>query len=285
MGTYKLTLAYDGTEFVGWQRQAAGTSVQGLIEDALGELDDGTVTVIGAGRTDAGVHAVGQVASVSLRREIEPDVLQRALNAHLPLSIRVVSAASAPSTFHARFDARAKHYRYRIWNGPAVLPFDRLYVWHVVGALDREAMAAAAERLEGRHDFAAVQAAGSSVATTTRELALSRLTSSNTEAAVADNNPDLRVLRVLRGGDFSVSSASSAAGHLLRYEVIGDGFLRHMVRTIVGTLVEIGRGRHPVEWMDEVLASRDRSAAGPTAPATGLFLMAVSYGEPLAGEP
>lgn len=284
MGTYKLTLAYDGTEFVGWQRQAAGTSIQGLIEDALGELDDGTVTVIGAGRTDARVHAVGQVASVSLRREIEPDVLQRALNARLPLAIRVVSAASAPSAFHARFDARAKHYRYRIWNGPTVLPFDRLYVWHVVGALDREAMAAAAERLEGRHDFAAFQAAGSLVATTTRELALSRLTSPNAEAAVADN-PDLRVLR---GGDFSVSSASSAApgaGHLICYEVIGDGFLRHMVRTIVGTLVEIGRGRHPVEWMDEVLASRDRSAAGPTAPATGLFLMAVSYGEPLAGEP
>lgn len=252
MPTFRLTLAYDGTGLVGWQRQAAGTSIQGLLEDALRDLDDREVTVIGAGRTDAGVHALGQVACFSLERAIRPDVLARALNGHLPEAVRVLAADEVQPSFHARFDARAKHYRYRIWNGPAVSPFERLYVWHLVGPLDVDAMADAAHRLEGQHDFAAFQAAGSSVATTTR----------------------------------AVKSSAIASNHeLLTYDAVADGFLRHMVRAIVGTLVEIGRGRHPPGWMDEVLASHDRGAAGPTAPASGLFLVSVDYGDKLATEP
>jgi tRNA pseudouridine38-40 synthase len=247
MPSFKIVLAYDGTDCVGWQRQASGTSIQGLLEDALRALDDRAVTVTGAGRTDAGVHALGQVAAFSLERAIDAGTLVRAMNARLPDAVRVLSAGEVAPAFNPRFDARAKTYRYRIWNGAVLSPFERRYAWHVPGALDANAMDAAARRLEGRHDFAAFQAAGSEVATTERTVFSSKLFTTNL------------------GGD------------LICYEITGDGFLRHMVRSIVGTLVEIGRGRRRVEWIDDVLASRDRAAAGPTVPATGLFLVSVDY--------
>jgi tRNA pseudouridine38-40 synthase len=175
MPTFKLTLAYDGTDFVGWQRQASGVSIQGLVEDALRELDGRAVTVSGAGRTDAGVHALGQVASFSLDRAIESDALARAVNARLPKTVRVVSAIEAPPSFHARFTAYAKTYRYRIWNGPVMSPFEHRYAWHVVGPLDVSAMSAAAGRVEGRHDFASFQATGSATTTTERTIVASRI--------------------------------------------------------------------------------------------------------------
>ena len=273
MPRFKVTLAYDGTDFVGWQRQASATSIQGLLEDALRAFDDRDVTVIGAGRTDAGVHALGQAAAFSLDRAIDADTIVRALNATLPESVRVLSACEVAPTFNPRFDARSKTYRYRIWNSAVLDPFERRYVWHVPGALDVEAMHAAARRLEGRHDFAAFQAAGSDVVTTERTILSSRVSNLSTtgdtedteEKSFARTGFDLRVPRVLRGGE------------LICYDVTADGFLRHMVRTIVGTLVEIGRGRRRVEWIDEVLASRDRRAAGPTVPAAGLSLVAVDY--------
>src|SRR5262245_24633647 len=168
MPTFRVTLAYDGTGLVGWQRQALGTSVQGLIEDALREFDDRAVAVIGAGRTDAGVHALAQAASFSLERTIAPDVLVRALNAKLPEHVRVTSASRAPDGFHARFAARSKTYQYRIWTDPVLSPFEVRYAWHLTGPLDLQAMSAAAQLLEGHHDFAAFQAAGSDVATTAR---------------------------------------------------------------------------------------------------------------------
>jgi tRNA pseudouridine38-40 synthase len=247
-------------------------------------LDGRAVTVIGAGRTDAGVHALGQVASFSLDRAIESDALARAVNARLPKAVRVVSAIEAPPLFHARFAARAKTYRYRIWNGPVISPFEHRYAWHVAGPLDVSAMCAAARRLEGRHDFAAFQASGGTATTTERTIMASRvrkcLTAEDAEDAeektysgTGSDGFGLSVLRVLSGGK------------LITYEITGDGFLRHMVRAIVGTLFEIGRGRRGVDWIDEVLASRDRAAAGPTAPAAGLFLVAVDYGGTLAGEP
>ena len=248
MPTFKLTMAYDGTGLVGWQRQASGISVQGLLEDALSELDDRRVAVTGAGRTDAGVHALGQVASVSLTREIDAASLVRAINSRLPTAIRVLGAAEAPTAFHARFDARAKTYRYRIWNAGVVSPFERAYVWHVPApALDVDAMAAAAAVLEGRHDFAAFQTVGTDIQSTERVVCASRVR-----------------------GD----------APLVTYEISGDGFLRHMVRAIVGTLVEVGRGKRSVAWMRDVLESRRRADAGPTAPAEGLFLVAVEYVEP-----
>ena len=269
MPSFKIVLAYDGTDFVGWQRQASGVSIQGLLEDALRELDGRAVTVSGAGRTDAGVHALGQVASFSLDRAIEGDALARAINARLPKAVRVVSATEASPSFHARFAARAKTYRYRIWNGPVISPFEHRYAWHIADPLDVSAMCAAARRVEGRHDFASFRATGSATTTTERTIMSSRVrkcfTAADAEGAEEKTYP--------------------GTGELITYEITGDGFLRHMVRAIVGTMVEIGEGRRGVDWIDEVLASRDRAAAGPTAPAAGLFLVAVDYGDALAGEP
>lgn len=247
MPTFKITVAYDGSRFVGWQRQANGTSVQGLIEDALGELDDRGVTVHGAGRTDAGVHAMGQVASFTLVRDASADIVVRSLNAKLPAEIRIMAADVVPASFHARFNATSKTYRYRLWNAGVLDPFERAYAWHVAGALDIAGMADAARLVEGRHDFAAFQTVGGASGPTERSLSASMLTA--------------------RGDG------------LLLYEVTGDGFLRHMVRAIVGTLVEVGRGRRRPVWMRDVIASRDRSQAGMTAPAQGLFLVRVDYGD------
>src|SRR5258708_21415590 len=144
MPSFKITIAYDGSQFVGWQRQATGVSIQGLIEDALRELDDRDVPVAGAGRTDAGVHAMGQVASFTLVRETSPEVVVRSLNAKLPAEVRIVSAEDVPASFHARFNATSKTYRYRLSNADVLSPFERAYVWHVPGALDIAAMADAA---------------------------------------------------------------------------------------------------------------------------------------------
>src|SRR5712691_9901730 len=276
MPTFKITIAYDGTNYVGWQRQAAGASVQGVIEDALRELDGRDVVLHGAGRTDAGVHALGQVASCALDRAIDRDVLVRALNARLPADVRVVSAQSAAPDFHARFSATAKTYRYRIDNAAVMNPFERHYAWHVFGALDVEAMDAAARSLEGPHDFAAFQTNAGTTRTTERTVTRSRVTRTNlsTTEDTGDTEGKTGLLpRVLCGGDFL------RGGDLIVYEITGDGFLRHMVRAIVGTLVEIGRGRRPREEMREVLVSRDRGRAGPTAPAWGLFLVGVEYGD------
>jgi tRNA pseudouridine38-40 synthase len=253
VATFKITLAYDGTNYVGWQRQASGASIQGLIEEALMALDDRAVVVAGAGRTDAGVHALGQVASFSLHREIDGDALMRALNARLPSDVRVLRAEAAAPGFHARFNATAKTYRYRFFDGPVLNPFERRYVWHVGGPLDLAAMDAAAQLLEGRHDFAAFRSVGGAVRTTERTIMRSRVRS-----AAGGSGPD---------------------GDTIAYEITGDGFLRHMVRAIAGTLVEIGRGRWPSGRMREVLESRDRNEGGPTAPPGGLFLVAVEYAD------
>jgi tRNA pseudouridine38-40 synthase len=249
----KFTLAYDGTSYVGWQRQPNGVSIQALVEDALAPVEGRPVTVVGAGRTDAGVHALGQVASAKLASPIEPGALERALNARLPPDVRVRAVVEAPSDFHARFSATSKHYRYRIRQAPAIGPFEYRHAWHVPQALDTAAMAAAAQALVGRHDFASFQGSGSDVETTERTLTAIRV--SETEAA----------------GD------GDEQGRLLIVEVEADGFLRHMVRTIAGTLVEVGTGRRPPDDLGAVLAARDRRSAGPTAPARGLFLVRVRY--------
>jgi tRNA pseudouridine38-40 synthase len=257
MPTFKITLAYDGAGFVGWQRQDNGVSIQAQIEDALRALDGRDVTVTGAGRTDAGVHALGQVAAFTMVRELEPHAVARALNGSLPRAIRVIDAEQAPPGFHPQFSAHRKTYRYRLWNDEVMSPFEREYAWHVSGPLDVEAMGAAARLLEGRHDFAAFQATGSSVATTERQIFESVFRTPHLEPGTS--NPAL-----------------------LCYEITGTGFLRHMVRIIVGSLVEIGRGRKPVEWIGGVIAARDRTLAGPTAPPQGLFLVAVEYRGALA---
>jgi tRNA pseudouridine38-40 synthase len=252
MRTVKLVLQYDGTDYVGWQRQASGTSIQGLLEDALRPIEGAAVTVHGAGRTDAGVHARGQVASVRLTATIEPATLARALNAVLPLDVRVASAEEAAEDFHARFNATGKVYEYQIINAPFASPFLRRYVWHVIPPLDVDAIVAASAVLVGEHDFAAFQGAGSDVHTTVRT-----------------------IRRLEWGWGLTPGSPASDAPLVMRIE--GDGFLRHMVRNIAGTLVEIGLGRWPASAAGEILAARDRARAGATAPAAGLLLSEVLY--------
>jgi len=254
-------VAYDGTRLVGWQRQAEGDSVQAFLEDTLARFEGAPVVVHGAGRTDAGVHALGQVASVRMTCLHDVETLTRALNAQLPEDVRVVRVEEVPPGFHARFDARAKTYRYLIRHAPVVSPFDRAFVWHVPQQLDVAAMQQAALSLAGRHDFAAFQSVGSVTSGTVRTLFSSRLAL----------EPDASVLSLPGRG------AQGVAGALLVYETRGDGFLRHMVRTIVGTLVEVGRGWRAPDSIAEVFDRGLRAAAGATAPPHGLFLVGVDY--------
>ena len=244
MRTLKFTLSYDGTRLVGWQRQAEGESVQGLVEDALARFEGARVVVHGAGRTDAGVHALGQVASAIVSFDHDVTTLQRALNVHLPPDIRVESVVEADPEFHARFSARGKTYQYRIRNAPVADPFERAYEWHLPEPLDLAAMERAASTLVGTYDFVAFQSVGSETGGTIRTV---------------------------------TRSVWRDSGGLLTYEISGDGFLRHMVRAIVGTLVEVGRGWRQPENVAALLEPRTRAEAGATAPAHGLFLLCVEY--------
>ncbi len=248
----RLTVQYDGTNYVGWQRQDSGVSIQSLLEDALEPIEGARVTVHGAGRTDAGVHALAQVASTTLTTSLACATLVRALNAVLPADVRVLGLEQAESDFHARFSATGKTYEYRFVDVPVVSPFVHRYVWHVRQPLNLEAMQEAALPLVGTHDFAAFQGAGSAVAST---------------------------VRTVRAIDWE---AGRAHDRPIVMRIEGDGFLRHMVRNIVGTLVEVGVGRLAVPETRDILASRDRARAGPTAPPQGLFLVRVMYG-PSAG--
>ena len=245
MRTLKLTLAYDGTNYVGWQRQANGLSVQQVLEEACAPLVGGVApTVAGAGRTDAGVHASGQVASVNLESDLAADAVMRALNVRLPVDIRVLAVEDVRPGFHARFDAKGKSYRYRMSMAPILSPFDRCYVWHAPEPKRLDWMQEAATALVGRHDFVSFQARGAFVRETVRTL---------------DR------LDVTRDGDEVIIDCA------------GDGFLRHMVRIVAGTLAEVGTGLRPPTSMPDVLEARDRRVAGATAPALGLTLMSVRY--------
>ena len=253
MRTFKATLSYDGTDFSGFQRQSNARTVQQVLEEALAPIEGGEVIVAGAGRTDSGVHALGQVASFTLTSQISIEDLKQALNATLNATgstdVRVLSVEEAPGDFNARFSARGKLYRYRIVNAEILSPFERRFAWHVPRPLNLEDMRDGARELRGEHDFAAFQASGGSVVTSERTI-----TSSDWSEAP------------LEGG-----------GRILTYEIAGTGFLKYMVRTVIGTLTEIGYGRRPVSSVRELLASHDRAAAGPTAPPHGLYLVRVDY--------
>jgi tRNA pseudouridine38-40 synthase len=259
MRTFKLTLAYDGTNFFGWQRQNGTPTIQACVETALCDIEGQVVTVHGAGRTDAGVHALGQVASVRLGHTIEAPSLVRALNAKLPGDIRVIDAEPVVDNFHARFDACSKTYRYWLATGPVANPLASRFVWHLRRPIDLAGMQEASSILCGCHDFAAFQTAAD-------------------EKAQAST---VRTISELRIGTGSVSTWFSQIPDLksecVFVDVVGDGFLRHMVRSIVGTLVDVGWGRRSVENVTAVLASCRRECAGPTAPARGLFLVRVGY--------
>ncbi len=249
MQTFKLTLEYDGTDFAGWQAQAPGRrTVQGALGDAIEKVCGTRAPVTGAGRTDAGVHAEAQVASVRLHTRLAPDELLRALNAVLPGDLVVLDLERVPDGFDARRDARSKRYRYAIWNG-AQRSASRARTSHAVPVpLDVEAMRAAARALAGTHDFACFRSTGSGVRSTERTL----------------HRVDVR----------------GAPGEEIAIEIEGTGFLRHMVRAIAGTLIEIGLGKRDPGSIPTLLAGRERGAAGPTAPARGLTLVQVDYGNP-----
>lgn len=259
---FKLTLAYDGHDFAGWQLQATARTVQGVVEEALHTLEGSRVVVTAAGRTDAGVHAVGQVVSFTLTGLRAPDVVLRALNAMLPEDVRAMQIEEVSSEFNARRLAQRKTYHYLVWNGPIMPPLVRRQCWRVPHPLDVDAMNEAAAHLVGSHDFSAFQAAGAEMTRTRRTIVLSRWhTVPFADAAVG----------------LMVSGADTIGARALQYEVSGSGFLRHMVRAIVGTLVEVGRHRLAPGALAEILASRHRGSAGPNAPAKGLTLWRVEY--------
>lgn len=261
--TFKLIVAYDGAAFHGWQRQPDRVTVQGTLERALERLTDETVVTVGSSRTDAGVHALGQVVSFRLATRLPTVAFERGLNAFLPAEIRVLSASEADPGFHAIGSSRGKRYRYLLTDRPWPHPFWGGYVWTVPRPLDAALMHEAGQALVGRHDFASFVTGPVTTATTVRTIF------------------SLEVRRGRAGdtGQLWGTPGVDPAG-LVVVEVAGDGFLYNMVRTIVGTLVRVGLGQRPVAWVSEVLAARDRRAAGMTAPALGLFLVEVMLGAP-----
>jgi tRNA pseudouridine38-40 synthase len=245
MPRYKLILEYDGTPFVGWQIQGAGTSVQGALTEAIAAFCGHAVKVAGAGRTDAGVHATGQVAHVDLAKDHRADKVRDAVNAHLrPHPVAVIFAEKAPDTFDARFSAKKRHYLYRIVNRRADLALDRTRAWRVPRSLDAEAMHHAAQKLIGKHDF-----------TTFR----------STECQAKSPVKTLDALAVSRDGDE------------VRIETSARSFLHNQVRSMVGSLVLVGDGKWSGDDLARALAARDRAACGPVAPPEGLYLVRVDY--------
>ncbi len=245
MPRYRLTIEYDGTPFVGWQVQDNGVSVQGVLRAAFAAFCGETVTIQGAGRTDAGVHALGQVAHVDLVREREPDTVRDAVNFHLrPDPVAVLAAAVAPPEFDARFSARRRRYLYRVVNRRADLALDRARAWRVPRPLDVDAMARAARRLLGRHDFTTFRA---------------------TECQAKSPVRTLDRLDIVRDGD-TISVFAEARS-----------FLHHQVRSMVGSLIQVGEGKWSAEDLAAALAACDRRRCGPVAPPDGLYLVGVDY--------
>jgi tRNA pseudouridine38-40 synthase len=242
---FKITIAYDGGPFVGWQRQATGTSVQGLIEEALAELDGRDVTVHGAGRTDAGVHALGQVAHVDLAKDWDGDTVRDAINAHLrPHPVAVLTAERVAENFDARFSATKRHYVYRIVNRRADLALEQNRAWRIARPLDDAAMHAAAQKLVGRHDFTTFRAAECQARSPVKTL---------DQIDVVRDGEEVRVLAAARS------------------------FLHHQVRSMVGSLVHVGEGKWSADDLGAALAARDRSSCGQVAPPQGLYLVRVEY--------
>ncbi len=244
MQNIKLTIAYDGSSYCGWQRQRQQLSIQGVLENKISLICQEKTILYGAGRTDAGVHAWGQAANFSTRRQMTPSDWQRNLNSLLPADIVIRGVEEVGPDFHARYAARQKHYQYRLLLTPCRWPFERNYAWHIFYSLNIEAMQEAAKCLLGQHDFSSFQAAGSRVKSSVRHLK---------------------------------ELIFKPSGDILQIDFIGNSFLRHMVRNMVGTLVDVGRGKLAPSDLAGILAARDRSEAGPNAPPQGLYLMAVEY--------
>ncbi|MEW5948624.1 MAG: tRNA pseudouridine(38-40) synthase TruA [Thermodesulfobacteriota bacterium] len=244
MRNIKLILEYDGTAYCGWQRQVNGLSIQEVLEEKIGVMTGEAAKVIGSGRTDAGVHAMNQAANFKAASNIPVDGFLRGLNSLLPQDIAVKEVCEVPADFHARYSASEKIYLYRILNERIRSPLHHLFTWFVPHDLAFAAMERCLPVLQGVHDFAAFMASGSSVKSTTRIVSGLKLTRKD---------------------------------KIIEFEIRANGFLRHMVRNIVGTLVEVGQGRVTPEKFADILQARDRNMAGMTAPPQGLFLKEVIY--------
>ncbi|MGD8366536.1 MAG: tRNA pseudouridine(38-40) synthase TruA [Desulfobacterales bacterium] len=242
---FRISIEYDGTDFHGWQRQRSDRTVQAEIEAALSVMTRQKIAVHGSGRTDAGVHALGQVASFRCETRLTAADFFSGLNGLLPDDIAVLDCREADDGFHARYSAKSKRYRYCILNRPLPAPLDRRFCWHVRSPLDVDAMAQASAGLVGTHDFSSFEASGS---------------------------PRSHSRRTVTAAGWEIPAPDR-----LHFTIEADGFLRCMVRNIVGTLVEIGSGKRRAAQIETLLASADRSLAGPTAPARGLFLIEVRY--------
>jgi tRNA pseudouridine38-40 synthase len=247
MRRIKILVTYDGTDYHGWQVQPGLPTIQGVLEQVIAQIEGRSVPVAGSGRTDAGVHAIGQVAAFSIENPIPVDNLRRAVNRLLPRDIRVLSAEEAALDFHPRFQAKRKTYEYRIFRGEICSPFERRYVCHHPYPLATEEMMAAAPLLEGEHDFTAF--------------------------AASDDRDELELSKVRT----IFCSRLMLEGDRLTYRVTGSGFLKHMVRNIVGVLLEVGKGNLDRAGFLARLQPGCAIPAGPTAPARGLFLMSVEY--------
>lgn len=253
----RIVVAYDGTGFHGWQRQPSVPTVQACIEEAIADVTGGPVRLFGSGRTDAGVHALAQVANFTSSCRIPLSKLTKAVNNVLPPEIRVRQAGEVAPGFHARYDVRLKTYRYRILQSGVCSPFLWRFVWHYPHLLDRKQMAAAARSLVGTHDFTSFAASGTS----------------EDDGPENERNDPTSMTRTV----FASRILWNPKTRILTYEVRGTGFLHHMVRNLAGTLVEVGRGKLQPDDVTRILRARDRSLAGPTAPARGLCLVRVEY--------
>jgi tRNA pseudouridine38-40 synthase len=248
MPFFKLTLAYDGTDFLGWQRQPRRRTVQGVLEETLSRVLQEKIIAKSSGRTDTGVHALAQVVRFESSTPHPPEVILKALNAELPDDMFVFEVSQAPPNFDPIRDAVRKRYRYVIQDGRVRDIFDRQYVWQVYRRLDVELMKQAAQHLVGTHDFESFESHGSSRLTTIRTIY-----------------------------DLLVERREGERTDRIIIEVEADGFLYNMVRNIAGTLMLVGKGKHPPDWPLEILAAKDRRVCGPTAPAQGLFMLWVAY--------
>jgi tRNA pseudouridine38-40 synthase len=262
MRNLKLILAYDGSEFFGWQVQPEAVTVQGTLASAIGRITGEKVLPQGSGRTDAGVHALGQVVTFVTESSVPAENFLKALNAILPASVRVLEVAEAPDGFHARHAAKAKTYRFRIFRESICPPFVARYVWHYPYPLDESAMAQAAVHVIGNHDFTSFAAVDPE-----------KRTNHEKQLAVGTEAESRSVSNVRE----IFSSTWERAGGEFVYTVRGSGFLHHMVRNLVGTFILVGKGTLAVADISRILDACDRSAAGATAPASGLYLVDVEY--------
>lgn len=264
MRNIKLVLQYDGAHYHGWQIQKENATIQAVLQKRIRAITGEEVTVLAAGRTDAGVHALAQVAAFKTVSGLSCDTIKTALNAWLPCDIRITAACDADPAFHPRYDATGKVYFYIIANMQVISPFLHNYVWMVPQTLDFPGMCIAARLLQGTHDFTSFRASGCGAKTPTRTIFQSSI-------------------EKMDSLDFMTAGLS---GNFLKLKIEGDAFLRHMVRNIAGTIIEIGKGKFRPDIIEELIAAKDRRLAGPTAPARGLFLERVNYrGEPKATQP